>query len=195
MTPAAGTTGGRPAVFVQQLHRAAAQRGRLDPVFQDLSDHWTLDPSAAVSGVGADRPRAVGSRAHRDPLTDRVPRLRRRCSAPRAAIAAGALESGARSCAASGSRCTRRCHAKHTKRWAIEHDIALSESDGRRTTGSWRLTGGCSRSRGWRRTASASSRPTAARPVRPPRAAGRGDRRDPARIRRTGCSPACPVPV
>ena len=33
--------GGRPAVFVQQLHRAAAQRGKLDPVYQELSDHWT----------------------------------------------------------------------------------------------------------------------------------------------------------
>ena len=40
MSHASGT-GVRPAVFVQQLHRAAAQRGRLDPVFQDLSDHWT----------------------------------------------------------------------------------------------------------------------------------------------------------
>ena len=32
---------GRPAVFVAQLHRAAAQRGKLDPVYQELSDHWT----------------------------------------------------------------------------------------------------------------------------------------------------------
>ena len=32
----------RPAVFVSELHRASAQRGRLDPLFQDLSDHWTL---------------------------------------------------------------------------------------------------------------------------------------------------------
>ena len=28
----AQSRGGRPAVFVQQLHRAAAQRGKLDPV-------------------------------------------------------------------------------------------------------------------------------------------------------------------
>jgi hypothetical protein len=35
------TSGLRPGLFAQQLHRAAAQRGRLDPVYQDLSDHWT----------------------------------------------------------------------------------------------------------------------------------------------------------
>jgi len=31
-------TPGRRAVFVAQLHRAAAQRGKLDPVYQELSD-------------------------------------------------------------------------------------------------------------------------------------------------------------
>ena len=40
MSPAS-RTGVRPGLFAQQLHRAAAQRGRLDPVYQDLSDHWT----------------------------------------------------------------------------------------------------------------------------------------------------------
>ena len=33
------TTDGR---FARELRRAAAQRGRLDPVYQQLSDHWTL---------------------------------------------------------------------------------------------------------------------------------------------------------
>ena len=28
-------------LFAAQLQRAAAQRGRLDPLYQDLSDHWT----------------------------------------------------------------------------------------------------------------------------------------------------------
>ena len=40
---------GRPAVFVQQLHRAAAQRGKLDPVYQDLSDHWTVGALAMTN--------------------------------------------------------------------------------------------------------------------------------------------------
>jgi hypothetical protein len=31
----------RPPLFVTQLHRASAQRSRLDPLFQELSDHWT----------------------------------------------------------------------------------------------------------------------------------------------------------
>ena len=49
--------GCRPAVFVAQLHRAAAQRGKLDPVYQELSDHWTailqrLYPVWALIGPG-----------------------------------------------------------------------------------------------------------------------------------------------
>ena len=40
MTPITGRRDGT-GVFVAQLHRAAAQRGRLDPVYQELSDHWT----------------------------------------------------------------------------------------------------------------------------------------------------------
>ena len=77
--------------------------------------------------MGADRTRAVGSRAHRDPLTDRATSTPTALLGSRAAIAAGSLE----------RRAILRCfgvalhetmHAKHTKRWAIEHDIALSES-------------------------------------------------------------------
>ena len=29
-------------MFVAELHRASAQRGRLEPCYRDLSDHWTL---------------------------------------------------------------------------------------------------------------------------------------------------------
>ena len=32
----------RDGQFARQLRRAAAQRGRLEPVYQQLSDHWTL---------------------------------------------------------------------------------------------------------------------------------------------------------
>jgi len=118
---------GPPAVFVQQLHRAAAQRGRLDPVFQDLSDHWTqvlqrLYPVRALIGPGLSDPGHIEIHS-RTVYLDSDALL-----GSRAAIAAGALE----------QRAILRCfgvalhetlHAKHTKRWAIEHDIALSESD------------------------------------------------------------------
>ena len=51
----------RAPLFVQQLHRAAAQRGKLDPVYQDLSDHWTqilqrLYPVWALIGPGLSDP-------------------------------------------------------------------------------------------------------------------------------------------
>ena len=116
-----------PAVFVQQLHRAAAQRGRLDPVYQDLSDHWTrilqrLYPVWALIGPGLSDPGHIELHSRTSTSTPT------RCSA-RATRSPPACSSGGRSCACSGSRCTRRFHAKHTKRWAIEHDIALSESE------------------------------------------------------------------
>jgi hypothetical protein len=118
---------GQPAVFVQQLHRAAAQRGRLDPVYQDLSDHWThvlqrLYPVWALIGPGLSDPGHIEVHS-RTVYLDSDALL-----GSRAEIAAGQLE----------QRAILRCfgvalhetlHAKHTKRWAIEHDIALSESD------------------------------------------------------------------
>jgi hypothetical protein len=127
MTPAIRTTGGQPAVFVQQLHRAAAQRGRLDPVYQDLSDHWTLVlqrlyPVWALIGPGLSDPGHIEIHSRTVYLDSEA------LLGTRAAIAAGGLE----------RRAILRCfgvalhetlHAKHTKRWAIEHDLALSESD------------------------------------------------------------------
>lgn len=118
---------GRPAVFVQQLHRAAAQRGRLDPVFQDLSDHWTqvlqrLYPVWALIGPGLSDPGHIEIQS-RTVYLDSAALL-----GSREQIAGDGLE----------QRAILRCfgvalhetlHAKHTKRWAIEHDIELSESD------------------------------------------------------------------
>ncbi len=126
MTPAGTTSAVRPAVFVQQLHRAAAQRGRLDPVYQDLSDHWTmvlqrLYPVWALIGPGLSDPGHIEIHS-RTVYVDSEALL-----GSRAAIAAGQLE----------RRAILRCfgvvlhetlHAKHTKRWAIDHDITLSES-------------------------------------------------------------------
>jgi len=126
MRPATRTSV-RPAVFVQQLHRAAAQRGRLDPLYQDLSDHWTmvlqrLYPVWTLIGPGLSDPGHIEIHS-RTVYLDSDALL-----GPRRAIAAGALE----------RRAILRCfgvalhetlHAKHTKRWAIEHDVELSESD------------------------------------------------------------------
>jgi hypothetical protein len=124
MSPA---TKSRPAVFVQQLHRAAAQRGRLDPVYQDLSDHWTailqrLYPVWALLGPGLSEPGHIEIHS-RTIYLDSDSLL-----GPRESIAAGALEQRA-ILRTFGVALHETLHAKHTKRWASEHDVALSESD------------------------------------------------------------------
>jgi hypothetical protein len=116
----------RPGLFAQQLHRAAAQRGRLDPVYQDLSDHWTqilqrLYPVWALLGPGLSDPGHIEIHSRTVYLdTDAL-------LGPREAIAAGALEHRA-ILRTFGVALHETLHAKHTKRWAIEHDAALSES-------------------------------------------------------------------
>jgi hypothetical protein len=126
MTPA-NRTSARPAVFVQQLHRAAAQRGRLDPVFQDLSDHWTLVlqrlyPVWALIGPGLSDPGHIEIHSPTAYLDSET------LLGSRESIAAGQLEQRAiLRCFGVGLHET--LHAKHTKRWAIEHEIALSESE------------------------------------------------------------------
>ena len=123
---AASRTGVRPGLFAHQLHRAAAQRGRLDPVYQDLSDHWTqilqrLYPVWALLGPGLSDPGHIEIHSHTVYLdSDSL-------LGPREAIAAGALEQRA-ILRTFGVALHETLHAKHTKRWAIEHDIALSES-------------------------------------------------------------------
>jgi Mg-chelatase subunit ChlD len=126
MSTATTRSGDRPAVFVAQLHRAAAQRGKLDPVYQDLSDHWTqilqrLYPVWALIGPSLSDPGHIEIHSRTIYLDSET------LLGPRAEIAAGRLP----------QRAILRCfgvaihetlHAKHTKRWAIEHDIALSES-------------------------------------------------------------------
>ncbi|MHB1568212.1 MAG: vWA domain-containing protein [Solirubrobacteraceae bacterium] len=120
------STGG-PALFVQQLHRAAAQRGRLDPVYQDLSDHWTailqrLYPVWALLGPGLSDPGHIEIHSRTVYLDSEA------LLGSREAIAAGALEQRA-ILRTFGVAVHETMHAKHTKRWAIEHDIALSESE------------------------------------------------------------------
>jgi Mg-chelatase subunit ChlD len=127
MSTATTRSGDRPAVFVQQLHRAAAQRGKLDPVYHDLSDHWTqilqrLYPVWALIGPGLSDPGHIEIHSRTIYLDSET------LLGPRPDIAAGRLH----------QRAILRCfgvaihetlHAKHTKRWAIEHDLALSESE------------------------------------------------------------------
>jgi len=117
----------RPAVFVAQLHRAAAQRGKLDPVYQELSDHWTgilqrLYPVWALIGPGLSDPGHIEIHS-RTVYLDADTLL-----GTHEQILASRLE----------RRAVLRCfgvalhetfHGKHTKRWTIEHDIALSESE------------------------------------------------------------------
>ena len=118
---------GRPAVFVAQLHRAAAQRGKLDPVYQELSDHWTgilqrLYPVWALIGPGLSDPGHIEIHSRTIYLDSDT------LLGTRQEIIAGRL----------ARRAVLRCfgvalhetfHGKHTKRWAIEHDIKLAESD------------------------------------------------------------------
>jgi Mg-chelatase subunit ChlD len=127
MTSGTTASRSRPAVFVQQLHRAAAQRGRLDPVYQDLSDHWTLVlqrlyPVWALIGPGLSDPGHIEIHS-RTVYLDSDALL-----GSRAGIAAGQLEQRAILCCF-GVALHETMHAKHTKRWAIEHEIALSECD------------------------------------------------------------------
>jgi hypothetical protein len=126
MTPAT-TTGTRPGLFAQQLHRAAAQRGRLDPVYQELSDYWSailqrLYPVWALLGPGLSDPGHIEIHSRTVYLDSEA------LLGPRAAIAAGALEQRA-ILRTFGVALHETFHGKHTKRWTIEHDIALSESE------------------------------------------------------------------
>ena len=150
-------TPGRPAVFVAQLHRAAAQRGKLDPVYQELSDHWTailqrLYPVWALIGPGLSDPGHIEIHSRTIYLDSDT------LLGTRQEIIAGRL----------GRRAVLRCfgvalhetfHGKHTKRWAIEHDINARRVRRPGRAAARRSTGDCSRSRAWKPTASASTRP------------------------------------
>lgn len=68
--------------FARELTRAVAKRGRLDPVYQTLSDQWTLIlqrlfPVWCLLGRGLADP-------HRTRVAPRLPRLRRTARQPRA---------------------------------------------------------------------------------------------------------------
>jgi hypothetical protein len=126
MSPASRTAV-RPGLFAQQLHRAAAQRGRLDPVYQELSDRWTqilqrLYPVWALLGPGLSDPGHIEIHSRTVYLDSET------LLGPREAIVAGALEPRA-ILRTFGVALHETLHGKHTKRWTIEHDIALSQSE------------------------------------------------------------------
>ncbi|MEA2310324.1 MAG: hypothetical protein QOE28_292 [Solirubrobacteraceae bacterium] len=113
-------------VFVAELHRASAQRGRLDPVYRDLSDHWTailqrLYPVWALIGPGLADPGHIELRSRTIYLNADA------LLGPRAAILAGTLEPRA-VLGCFGVALHETFHARHTKPWVIEHDQALASS-------------------------------------------------------------------
>jgi Mg-chelatase subunit ChlD len=117
----------RDGQFARQLRRAAAQRGRLDPVYQRLSDHWTLIlqrlyPVWALIGPGLADPAHIELRS-RTVYLDSDALL-----GTRAELIAGTLERR-RVLACLGAGLHEVMHAKHTKTWVADHDQALGRSD------------------------------------------------------------------
>ena len=114
-------------MFARELSRAIAQRGRLDPVYQALSDHWTLIlqrlfPVWSVVGPGLADPGHIE-------LTSRTVYLDSdSLLGSRQQILAGTLEPH-RILATFGVGIHEVLHAKHTKLWVLDRDVALSEAE------------------------------------------------------------------
>jgi Mg-chelatase subunit ChlD len=114
-------------MFARELSRAIAQRGRLDPVYQALSDHWTLIlqrlfPVWSVVGPGLADPGHIE-------LTSRTVYLDSdNLLGNRQQILAGTLEPH-RILATFGVGIHEVLHAKHTKLWVSDRDIELAESE------------------------------------------------------------------
>jgi hypothetical protein len=113
-------------LFAQQLARAAAQRGRLDPVYQVLSDHYTLMlqklyPVWVLVGPGLSSP------AHIEIHSRTVMLDSDRLLGDRHTIATGALDPF-RILVSIGAGLHEVFHAAHTKPWIIERDIQLAQS-------------------------------------------------------------------
>jgi Mg-chelatase subunit ChlD len=116
-----------PGRFVRELNRAAATRGRLDVVYQELSDHWTgilqlLYPVWALIGPGLSDPGHIEIHSRQIYLDSDT------LLGTRQQILAGELEPRAVLCCF-GVAFHETFHAKHTKRWAVEHDLELAQSE------------------------------------------------------------------
>jgi hypothetical protein len=123
----ASTTSRRAPLFVQQLHRAAAQRGKLDPLYQELSDRFTgslqrLYPVWALIGPGLSDPGHIEIHS-RQIYLDADELL-----GPRQRLLAGPPSRRA-VLRTFGVALHETSHAKHTKRWVVEDDMRLAASD------------------------------------------------------------------
>ena len=166
-------------MFARELSRAVAQRGRLDPVYQALSDHWTLDPAAAVPGVVGGRPRPRRPRTHRADLPHRLPGLRSAAGQPR-----GDRRGHARAAPDPGhvrGRRSTRCSTPSTPSCgSLDRDVALSESEDRDAAAARRRPAAArGAADGGQRGARVPGRDPA-REVHPPRDRRRRGRGDPA---------------
>ena len=117
----------RDGQFAREVARAAAQRGRLDPVYQDLSEHFRLMfqklyPVWVLLGPG------LGSPAHIELTSRTVMMDSDRLLGDRATILAGALLPF-RILVTIGVGLHEVFHAEHTKAWVGERDLELAESE------------------------------------------------------------------
>lgn len=116
-----------PPPFVQQLHRAAAQRGRLEPLYQDLSEQLTrilqrLYPVWALIGPGLSDPGHIELHSRWIYLdADELLGTREQ-------LLAGTIPRR-RVLGTFGVALHETFHGKHTKRWAMEYDLQLTHSD------------------------------------------------------------------
>jgi hypothetical protein len=114
-------------LFARELTRAVAQRGRLDPVYQTLSDHWTLIlqrlfPVWSLLGPGLADPGHIE-------LTSRTVYLDSdELLGSREEIIAGTLQTR-RILVTFGVAIHEVLHAKHSKLWIAERDMELSDSE------------------------------------------------------------------
>jgi hypothetical protein len=114
-------------LFARELTRAVAQRGRLDPVYQTLSDHWTmilqrLFPVWSLLGPGLADPGHI-ELASRTVYLDADDLL-----GSREEIIAGTLETR-RILVTFGVAIHEVLHAKHSKLWIAERDAALADCE------------------------------------------------------------------
>src|SRR3954454_5032976 len=113
--------------FATELTRAAAQRGKLDPLYQELSDDWTLIlqqlfPVWALIGPGLAEPGHIELRS-RTVYLDSDELL-----GSAAQIRAGHLQRRA-VLRTYGVAIHEVLHAKHTKLWITDRDRALAASE------------------------------------------------------------------
>jgi len=127
MKPATTNRPSEGGIFARELSRAIAQRGRLDPVYQALSDHWTLIlqrlfPVWSVVGPGLADPGHIE-------LTSRTVYLDSdSLLGTRERIVTGTLEPH-RILATFGVGIHEVLHAKHTKLWVSDLDTELADSE------------------------------------------------------------------